>query len=189
MTINSLIEMPELKNGDRQSYDIELCSTKHNLIEYNGIPIESPFDIRIIIMGTKQKFYLIDTVTNCIVSILETDKYQIKNFKGLVQQEESIDTCNKYRKQGITTKFYKAILKNKLSILSDYKHYTGTKYLWLSLSKDKDISIHIIKNNHIIESNYDLKLDKLHVWQSNNLLLLAVHKSTKIYLENLIISS
>jgi hypothetical protein len=94
-----------------------------------------------------------------------------------VIHEESIDTCEEYKRKGITANFYYSLLKIRFSILSDYKHYTVTQFLWKSLSKKTGVTMLIYKNHALIESNYDLEKDELNVWSSNTYLIMATLQS------------
>ena len=73
-------------------------------------------------------------------------------------------------------------LGHRLSILSDYEHYIGTKRLWKSLSKMNDVVIKIFHNHKLIESDYDLIKDPIGVWSGPEYLILA---TTNKIIENL----
>ena len=182
MNLKQLSEMPGLKPGDREHMqDYELCKivslTGNENTKY--IDMSRPYEVRV--LGFK--YYCIDS-DGTIVSILEAKKTDlIKDyFKGSTIHEESIDTCEKYRGKRITTAFYYAILKHRLSILSDYEHYIGTKRLWKSLSKMNDVVIKIFHNHKLIEVDYDLIKDPIGVWSGPEYLILA---TTNKIIENL----
>ena len=184
MNINQLNEMPGFKDGDRKhlaKMDFEL-GKKINLQEWNIkniVPIKAPYTI----LPFLNKFYCVDE-DGTIVSVLESPRTNLAKpfFKGEVVHEESIDTHKDYRGKGITTEFYYAILKGRLSILSDYEHYRGTKNLWKALSQREDVIIKVFKDHKLIDENYDLISDPLDVWSSPAFLLLA---TTNKIIENL----
>ena len=177
MNIKQLNEMPGYQDKDRNHLgidgeDLELCS-KVNLkeLKYDSvIPIIRPYTI----IPFHDKHYCFDE-DGTIVSILQAPRTDLAKpyFKGSVVHEESIDTCKKYRSKGITTEFYYSILKGRLSILSDYEHYRGTKNLWKNLSTRDHVIIKVLKNGKMIDENYDLIKDELNVWSGPQFLLLA----------------
>lgn len=180
MKIQNLNEMPELKHGVRNSYEPELCKvidpTKLSNVKWitarsNGHDLDTGFEI---FVWDNRTFYR-ETKSGKIVSILNAPRTKIiqKHFPAPVAHEEAIDTCEEYKRKGLTANFYYSIIKSKLSILSDYKHYTGTMFLWKSLSQKKGIVIQVYKNHDLIETNYDLITDNLQVWTSNKYLILA----------------
>lgn len=176
MKLTDLNETPDYQDTDRQHIGgphPELCKRVDlkliNVFD-GGISIDKPFIVRVL----GNKYYCIDE-DGTIASILEATLTTVikQDFNGRVIHEESIDTCSKYRGKRITSSFYLSILKNKVSILSDYEHYRGTKRLWQSLSKQQDVIIQVYKNHKLIEKDYDLIKDELKVWSSNKYLLLA----------------
>lgn len=180
MRLNKLNEMPELKHGVRNSYEPELCKvidpTKLSNVKWitarsNGHDLDTGFEI---FVWDNRTFYR-ETKSGKIVSILNAPRTKIiqKHFPAPVAHEEAIDTCEEYKRKGLTANFYYSIIKSKLSILSDYKHYTGTMFLWKSLSQKKGVVIQVYKNHDLIETNYDLITDNLQVWTSNQYLILA----------------
>lgn len=180
MKIQNLNEMSELKHGVRNSYEPELCKvidpTKLSNVKWitarsNGHDLDTGFEI---FVWDNRTFYR-ETKSGKIVSILNAPRTKIiqKHFPAPVAHEEAIDTCEEYKRKGLTANFYYSIIKSKLSILSDYKHYTGTMFLWKSLSQKKGVVIQVYKNHDLIETNYDLITDNLQVWTSNKYLILA----------------
>ena len=178
MKLNTLLEMPNLKIGDRKTDEPRLCKSYNTPDDVEWITARSDgnkLDTDLEIFSFHNAIFCGDKSNNKIISILDAPRTHIieKYFKGKVVHEESIDTCKKYKRKGITANFYYSIIKSKLSILSDYEHYTGTKYLWQSLSKKKGINIQIYKNHELIETKYDLIKDELQVWSSPQYLILA----------------
>lgn len=172
--------MPELRSGERISYEPELCKvidpTKLSNVKWitarsNGHDLDTGFEI---FVWDNRTFYR-ETKSGKIVSILNAPRTKIiqKHFPAPVAHEEAIDTCEEYKRKGLTANFYYSIIKSKLSILSDYKHYTGAMFLWKSLSQKKGVVIQVYKNHDLIETNYDLITDNLQVWTSNKYLILA----------------
>lgn len=194
MKLNSLLEMPEFKEGNRDNrFNFELCSYVNidlfkNLETITVRTIDNKIDLKFNIYVIDNKYYFITNELK-IVSILEAKRSEIvsKYFKGAVFHEESIDTCSEYRGKGLTTNFYYSIIKNNMSILSDYKHYTGTKKLWKSLSKYNDVEIRVFKNNILVSDNYDLVLDPLNVWSTNSYLILASKRGLHESLERIVL--
>lgn len=137
----------------------------------NGHNLDEGFEI---FVWNNRTFYR-DKSNGKIVSILNAPRTKIiqKHFPAPVVHEEAIDTCEEYKKKGLTANFYYSIIKSKLSILSDYKHYTGAMFLWKSLSQKKGVVIQVYKNHELVEANYDLITDNLQVWTSNQYLILA----------------
>jgi hypothetical protein len=180
MRIQQLNEMSELRSGERISYEPELCKvidpTKLSNVKWitarsNGHDLDTGFEI---FVWDNRTFYR-ETKSGKIVSILNAPRTKIiqKHFPAPVAHEEAIDTCEEYKRKGLTANFYYSIIKSKLSILSDYKHYTGTQFLWKSLAKKKGVIIQIYKSHELIETNYDLIVDPLKVWSTNEYLILA----------------
>lgn len=180
MRINKLNEMPELRPGERISHEPELCKvidpTKLSNIGWitarsNGHDLDTGFEI---FVWNNRVFYR-DRSNGKIVSILNAPRTKIiqKHFPAPVAHEEAIDTCEEYKRKGLTANFYYSIIKSKISILSDYKHYTGTMFLWKSLATKKGVIIQVFKNHELVDSDYDLIADPLNVWTSNQYLILA----------------
>lgn len=182
MNINQLNEMPGYQDKDRTHIQDHELGQKVNLktLDYDSVvPIKKPY----LIVPFHETYYCIDE-DGTIVSILKSPRTDLikKYFKGTTVHEESIDTHKDYRGKGITTEFYYAILKGRLSILSDYEHYRGTKNLWKALSQREGVIIKVFKDHELIEENYDLISDPLNVWSSPSFLLLA---TTNKIIENL----
>ena len=185
MRIQHLNEMPELRSGNRPSAQTDLCKS-YNVENIKNIQWITPrtdgveLDESIEIFSIGDNYYCADKKNNKLVSILTAPPSKVLkgyNSGGTVIHEESIDTCEEYKRKGITANFYYSLLKIRFSILSDYKHYTVTQFLWKSLSKKTGVTILIYKNHELIESNYDLIKDDLNVWSSNQFLILATLKS------------
>lgn len=185
MNLNKLNEMPELKHDKiRFNPDSEVCAKTSELIrDYPSLIYDKNNTIYKIEQGNKIIFYLVDNDIFKIIGKLEVSKVK-KRFvhTNFIYQEESIDICADYRQQSFGTNFYYALLESGVVLISDYKHYLGTQGLWKKLSKKKDVIINIIKDNEIVEEDYDLLKDELNVWSSNVYLILA---STKTILEKL----
>lgn len=185
MRIQHLNEMPELRLGDRPSAQTDLCNAYNveNIKNiqwitprYDGVELDSSIEI----FHIGDNYYCGDKKNNKLVSILTAPPTKIlKGYStgGTVIHEESIDTCEEYKRKGIIANFYYSLLKIRFSILSDYKHYTGTQFLWKSLSKKTGVTMLIYKNHALIESNYDLEKDELNVWSSNTYLIMATLQS------------
>ena len=187
MHLKDLKETPELHDGDRRSPEYRLCNpyTTPKGVSWitprsDGHTLEQ--DLEIFYSG--KTVFCGDKKLGVIISILDAPRTNIikEYFQGPVVHEEAIDTCEAYRQNGITANFYYSVIKSKLSILSDYKHYSGTMFLWKSVAKKKDIVIQIFKNHKLIEEDYDLITDPLKVWSSNQFLIFA---TSRTFLESL----
>jgi len=191
MKLKQLLEIPELRNKNaRFNPDPEICMELKSdpFKNYPGLPIENNIEASVLKFGNQLKVYLV---------LNENTKFQIiGKFEGVkvqlhsTYQEESIDVCEKFRKKGYATKLYLSLLKSGLNILSDFKHYPGTKGLWKKLY-DNGVLIQVFdsKTNSIISDDYNLDDDDLKVWSSNKYLLLATTKKNLIdkhVFENLI---
>lgn len=182
MKLNTLLEMPNLKIGDRKTDEPRLCKSYNTPDNVDWITARSEgnkLDTDLEIFSFHNTIFCGDKTNNKIISILDAPRTSIieKYFKGHVVHEESIDICEEYKRKGITANFYYSIIKSKLSILSDYEHYIETKFLWKSLSKKNGINIQIYKNHKLVDSDYDLVEDELNVWSSPNYLMLATLSS------------
>ena len=174
--------MPNLKPGERITYEPRLGKSYKVPEMTSWITARSDgnqIDIDLEIFISHNTIFCGDKQNNKIISILEAPRTELvkKYFKGPVVHEESIDTFESYKKKGITANFYYSVIKSKLSILSDYEHYIGTKFLWQSLAKKKDILIQVYENHILINSDYDLILDELNIWSSNKYLILGTLRS------------
>ena len=173
--------MPELVDkNERKNYIPVLCK-EIKMEKQSGIKVNNDLDIEYRSLFGKDVFYLLQN--DILVGILETVKLKLKNYPFEVFQEESIDICSEYRAKGFGTTFYYNLIKNGFRILSDFKHYKGTKGLWVKLSKQKDVIIKIVKNDEIVNENYDLDTDEMGVWKSNQLLILATTSKIEERLE------
>jgi hypothetical protein len=185
MNLEKLNEMPELKSGDRPNDgEYRLCLAYNHITRTNVQWITArsnavDLDARLEIFTDGKDYFCCDKHKNKVVSILTAPmSNRIKGYlPGVVIHEESIDTCTEYRGKGITTNFYYSLIKAKLCILSDHKHYIGTQRLWKSLSKKIGITIRVYKKYELVADDYDLIKDELGVWTSNQYLLLASLKS------------
>ena len=191
MKLKQLLEIPELRNKNaRFNPDPEICMELKSdpFKNYPGLPIENNIEASVLKFGNQLKVYLVlnENTKFQIIGKFEGAKVQLHN----TYQEESIDVCEKFRKKGYATKLYLSLLKSGLNILSDFKHYPGTKGLWKKLY-DNGVLIQVFdsKTNSIISDDYNLDDDDLKVWSSNKYLLLATTKKNLIdkhVFENLI---